>query len=617
MRRPARAALGFAALCLSTVLAPPRVRAAVPELGAPRIVNGNFTQAYPSVGALLTPSGTNAAGTLCSGTLIGCQTFLTAAHCVCDSTGMNCQSGVVAPNPDDYVVFLQNVGFVAVSSIDVNPEFDFPVGDVALLHLAQPVTGVRPTPINATEQPSPAEMGEIVGFGRSGGSANDYGLKRVGAIETASCFDDVSNVTSVCWDFRAPLGAPGTDSDTCNGDSGGPLLLDFGTGPLVAGTTSGGFSASCHPLDHSFDANVFHYRAYIQAKGGADLANTSCGGVPQVGDPETPVRSFSGTLSPVAPQAVHSFDVGPGVPLLRVTMNASEQGGNDFNLYVKYGSPPTTIDFDCKASGPSQYGACEFTSPAAGTWYAAVAAFSGSGAYQLTATIFGGACGPSNEGLPCDDDNACTSGETCQGGACIGIAIADGTPCDDGRACTSDDRCAAGACIGSETPLATCKQVTVTRASSLTLRNVTPDSKDEIVWTWKRGEATSIGDFGTPTTSSAYDFCLFDESGGTPSLVEEAHIPPGPGWSATKPGFRYRDPSGTNGGIESIVLRSGSAGAASVGVLGRGANLTLPTLPLQQSPSVTAQLVGPNACFSATFSSDQVNTSALFRARSD
>src|SRR5437868_4575398 len=47
------------------------------ELGttAPRIVNGTLTSLYPSVGALLSPGDPHTAGLLCSGTLIGCQTF--------------------------------------------------------------------------------------------------------------------------------------------------------------------------------------------------------------------------------------------------------------------------------------------------------------------------------------------------------------------------------------------------------------------------------------------------------------------------------------------------------------------------------------------------------------
>ena len=69
------------------------------ELGTPgRIVNGTLTSLYPSVGALLSPGDPHFATLLCSGTLIGCHTFLTAAHCVCPFTGADCQSGPNAPN---------------------------------------------------------------------------------------------------------------------------------------------------------------------------------------------------------------------------------------------------------------------------------------------------------------------------------------------------------------------------------------------------------------------------------------------------------------------------------------------------------------------------------------
>lgn len=51
---------------------------------------------------------------------------------------------------------------------------------------------------------------------------------------------------------------------------------------------------------------------------------------------------------------------------------------------------------------------------------------------------------------PCDDGNACTTGDVCSGGVCTGSG-GSGSPCDDGNACTSDDQCNAGVCDG--TPL--------------------------------------------------------------------------------------------------------------------------------------------------------------------
>ena len=69
--------------------------------------------------------------------------------------------------------------------------------------------------------------------------------------------------------------------------------------------------------------------------------------------------------------------------------------------------------------------------------------------------------------MPCDDANACTSGDTCSGGRCVGglLRCDDGNPCtddvcsgnvcvrsnnnapcNDGNACTLNDTCSGGSC---------------------------------------------------------------------------------------------------------------------------------------------------------------------------
>src|SRR5262249_46991517 len=157
-------------------------------------------------------------------------------------------------------------------------------------------------------------------------------------VTTASCSSipsPGSNTTSVCWDFESPIGPPGADSNTCYADSGGPLLIDFGSGDVVAGTTSGGSSATCMPTDHSYDANVFTYRAFIQAQGGADLGNATCGSLPQAGTGGAAVLSASGSLTAASPNGTHSFTVPSGLFALRVAMNGEDNGSSDFDLYVK------------------------------------------------------------------------------------------------------------------------------------------------------------------------------------------------------------------------------------------------------------------------------------------
>ena len=94
-----------------------------------------------AVGALLQGFNSDSAGTYCSGTLIGCETFLTAAHCV-DGFG-----------PDDMWVFVPSAGLLPVSSIAIHPDYDFPIADVAVLKLATPVNGVAPSRINTVGPP--------------------------------------------------------------------------------------------------------------------------------------------------------------------------------------------------------------------------------------------------------------------------------------------------------------------------------------------------------------------------------------------------------------------------------------------------------------------------------
>jgi len=84
-------------------------------------------------------------------------------------------------------------------------------------------------------------------------------------------------------------------------------------------------------------------------------------------------------------------------------------------------------------------------------------------------------CTHTNNTLPCDDGSACTTGDTCGGGSCVGGAApncndnnlcttdacnpASGCthtnntlPCDDGSACTLGDTCGGGVCVGGAAP---------------------------------------------------------------------------------------------------------------------------------------------------------------------
>ncbi len=595
--------------------APPATASPVIGQVNERIVNGTLTTDYPSTGALLTPGNPSSAGIECSGTLIGCQTFLTAGHCVADNL-----------SPAHYTVFLQHAGFFSVSSIALHPDFNFPVGDVAVLKLGAPVNGIRPTAINTTASPAAGLPGMIAGFGRTGGFNEDYGIKRVGSVTTATCKNGVSGSTSVCWDFSQPLGTPGTNSNTCNGDSGGPLFIDFGAGPRLAGVTSGGTSDTCLPGDNSYDANVFFYRSWIQQQAGTDIASTTCGDLPQVGDAGTSVSAFTGQLSSAALMATKSFQVAPGTTLLRVTMNAIDDSLSDFDLFVKAGSPPSAATFDCRQNGPGQFGACEFPAPVAGTWYVLVDQAAGSGTYQVTATAFSAGCADlANTGQSCDDHNPCTVNDRCQGGACSGTPDVDGTPCDDGNPCTQPDTCQTGACTGSATPRSGCHTPFVTPSGLVRLQDSTsqnPDPTDKLTWEWWRGSATQKAEFGDPRATTNYDLCVFDVPAGTPELVMSEHVAAAatcssnkPCWKSTNSGFTYTDRKLLNGPISSLILKQGTDGKAKITLKGKGTAVGMPLLPLHEP--VTVQLSNGAACWESHYSDSTLNYVLEYKAKAN
>ena len=552
----------------------------------PRIVNGVRTARHPSVGALLAGFSPGSAMLQCSGTMIGCRTFLTAAHCVCDGDGPDClPGGSMVADPTRLFVFLQHAGTFAVESVAVRSDFAFPLADVAVLRLGTPVTGIRPSRLNTAATPAAGTAGTIVGFGRQGGGVHDYGLKREGSVALTDC-TTVPQDTSVCWRFRAPLGAPGTDSNTCNGDSGGPLLVDLGTGPVLAGVTSGGDAQECTPPDDSYDADVFRYRAWIASQAGTDLDAAACGAVARIGDPAAQALAFEGTLDEATPSATFTLEAGAGLEELRIALNGDERA--DFDLYVRHGAPPTTATFDCKDDGPSQFGACVVPAPAAGTWHVLVRRYLGSGAFQLTASLF-------------TDDGSCGS-------------VPSGGGCDDGSACTSGDVCTASGCLGTAAPRSGCTPPLVGGGSSLSLRDSARDSRDALTWKWGRGTAT-LAALGTPGPGDDYALCVYDEIGASPRLVLGQRIPGANGWTPTSSGWRYVDRAGTAGGTTSVVLKSGLAGGARITLRARGLPLAMPPLPLAQDPAVTVQLVGPASCFESHHPAARVNDEERFQTR--
>lgn len=362
----------------------------------PRIVNGTTTGEYPGVGALLIhespidPTVTS----LCTGTLIGCRSFLTAAHCVCPFTSDNAaeclRQGLT--DPRRLSALLQNAGRFAVSDIALHPEYEFTEGgDLALLTLAEPVAVIEPVQLNDISRPQLGSDGTIAGFGNSGGpefEQNDLGIKRMGSVRTSLCPSDINPNSHVCWDFFA------VGSNTCGGDSGGPLFIDFGDGFRLAGITSGGENPTCLAPDAGFDTDISVHRDWLYEALAASEDGAPCPHSPVVGSPGVVVTGFDGVLKRGDTVRSLPITVAEGTRTLIVVLNGalySSDGAstpNEFSLSLRRAGASTA---DCVDSTLGPFGTCRVDDPAPGAWEARIGRLRGFGEFQLTATTLPGA----------------------------------------------------------------------------------------------------------------------------------------------------------------------------------------------------------------------------------
>ena len=196
------------------------------------IVGGTETTAYPAVPLLYAEfGGPDNASQLCSGTLISPRVVLTAAHCVEFRDGAPTTylayfgSNVLVDDDPQFLSTVNIVDYVFHPEWDIQ---DLEAGNdigLVLLERAAPVP-----PMGYNRVPIDQRLGEqvhLVGWGRTSGDGEDFGVKR----------EAMSNLQSV----RPLLMQYGSAaSNTCQGDSGGPNFMFYGGVEVVAGITSFG-----------------------------------------------------------------------------------------------------------------------------------------------------------------------------------------------------------------------------------------------------------------------------------------------------------------------------------------------------------------------------------------
>lgn len=234
MRRVLSFAIGVALLASASTALADR------EGPDPRIVGGEVVPpgAYPWTVALISAGEPADVGQLCGGSLVSPIMVLTAGHCV----------GGSAPNAFDVVVGRDRLSDssagqrIPVDRIAMHPE----LLDVALLRLSEPATPAPVTPASKAEAPlySPGNIATVIGWGAMSENAT-FGSDELREVDVPIVSDrscaEVYRQTAGFFDRPNSICAGAKGKDSCAGDSGGPLIVDNGSGsPLLVGVTSYG-----------------------------------------------------------------------------------------------------------------------------------------------------------------------------------------------------------------------------------------------------------------------------------------------------------------------------------------------------------------------------------------
>ena len=207
------------------------------------ITHGTPYSGHPSVGFMLIPKGSGTA--LCTATLVGKRTVLTAAHCLPAGQKpafvlngyQHYQSTKAIPHPSWNSQTLDN--------------------DIGLLILQKAPTNVTPTVISQTAPHTGLKI-MLIGYGITASKGTDSGVKRM-------AYNYVQKVYATRFSYSGSGGGLG---NTCEGDSGGPALSMVGGKEVQVGITSAG-TEPCGSV--SFDTRVDAYYSWLQTNSAGDL----------------------------------------------------------------------------------------------------------------------------------------------------------------------------------------------------------------------------------------------------------------------------------------------------------------------------------------------------------
>jgi hypothetical protein len=212
-------------------------------------------------------------GGLCTGTLIDPEVVLTAGHCVWldDSSGsynytVNPGGLDIVAGPNAWSAPSIGTATEAVTHPAWTGDINESQADLALIHLASPVTDIEPFGLRDFPMPTDGAEGLLVGYGDDGSWWGGSGTQRIGETTLLNVYANLIETGDPC--------------NTCSGDSGGPLFTQEGDEWVVTGVTSFGTSSTCSETEGGFSVNLLAYCHWLNTVmiefTGHDLGLTEC-----------------------------------------------------------------------------------------------------------------------------------------------------------------------------------------------------------------------------------------------------------------------------------------------------------------------------------------------------